>query len=135
MKRISVHIPEEQQEWIDHVALKIDGSRSDVVQRAITAYRRERGDIDDSAPATTESAGPDEPATNGQSRAELLERVEKLEETLQAESASADSAGEEDKGETEADAGADGNTEHDDDAHGNDDHNDDELGDESLGWR
>lgn len=75
---------EEQREWIDRVANEHDESRSDVLQRVIRVYR-------DGTNKTEEPSDPDR--SNGhaeglseaeQSRAELLERIESLEESLRA---------------------------------------------------
>lgn len=96
MERISIALPDEQREWINRVALDIDGSRSDVIQRAVAAYRRQRADNDEDdtdteptpeaevkAKDAIETDGTGGSVENGPSRAELLERVEELEKALQ----------------------------------------------------
>lgn len=98
MSSITVHLTEEQREWVDRASLEIEDSRSEVIRRLIDAHRTagsgfEDGGLD-TAPADLNG---DEPAADGQSRDELLERIERLEESLESQEEAANGAADEEQ--------------------------------------
>lgn len=99
MTRINVHLTEEQQQWVDEASLEIEDSRSEVIRRLIDAHRTAESSFEDGVigvPASDSNGDNSETSPDAQSRDELLERIEKLEESLESQADSANGTADDD---------------------------------------